>query len=212
MEKIRLRFNRAFPIIILALAFFFQLNVIWAEVKNVTVSVEVEIENDDVAAALEKARIQAFRQAIQDTLTSKIGEEERINRLKSPSQFIKSFRLLDKKEENKKLIASFACEVILQPVASNESDVYQQRFAFDFIWRPNQIQWPVEKLIKFLQSEYAFKVDLIRLNAQTWRLEGRSPRSSTSIYASMGPRFEKEAEVRLIKDLDGIFEESNEEI
>jgi len=212
MEKIRLCFNRALPIIVLAFAFFFQLNALWAEVKNVTVSVEVEIENDDVAAALEKARVQAFRQAIQDTLTSRVSEEERINRLKSPSQFIKSFRLLDKKEENKKLIASFACEVILQPVASNEPDVYQQRFAFDFIWRPNRIQWPVEKLIKFLESEYAFKVDLIRLNAQTWRLEGRSPRSSNSIYASMGPRFEKEAEVRLIKDLDGIFEESNEEI
>jgi hypothetical protein len=210
MEKIGFCFSRAAAVFFFLGAFALFDHGVWAQNRNVRVSVEVDIENDDVAAALEKARIQAFRQAIQDSMPQKISEEERSRRLRSPSQFVKSFQIIERREENKKLFALFECEVILAMATQEKDADLQSLFAFEFIWRPDRSEWSIEKLIQLLESDYSFKVESIRMNSQSWILEGRSTRQPNAIYASLGPRFQKDAEVHLKTDLHGIFEEQNE--
>lgn len=178
-----------------------------AEVQDVEVSVEVEIRADNVAAAMEQAQKRAFAEALHKTFPSDLSEEEKQTKLRQAANYIKSFQLLSQKEENGKLIATFRCQVITGSESLGSEAGFEERFALEIIWNGSKSSMPLTELHRMLVEEYKLRVGLMKLQKGSWWIELETAQRPESVYAHLSSRLRPKAEIRLIKDLEGIFTE-----
>ncbi len=83
------------------------------EIKTVIVDVEIPVKEGDLAGTKSEAEKQAFQSALDQSLSTTISPKERSLRLKNASNWIKTYRLEQEREEAGILKLRYRCEVII---------------------------------------------------------------------------------------------------
>lgn len=112
MEKIWIR-RFGFSVVSAALIFCVALRAEEKpEIKLVTVDIEMPIKGGDSADARKASQKLAFEKAIEQLLPENVDPKVRADRIKSASAYIKSFRVLDEKQEGEVLKLKYQCDVL----------------------------------------------------------------------------------------------------
>lgn len=211
MEKRRFRYFRLFSCSLLSLCALALFSSLQAEVKEVLVDVEVPIKGGDLASAIKAAQAEAFKKSVAQSLPSGLSEDERASRIKRAANYIKSFRTLRQEEKSGKLFASFSCEVLVDAGGggiSRSDEDYQDRFALEFVWKDRAKVLQISSLRQVLKEEFKATVRTMKLQKGSAWIELSAPQAPESIYARLSSRYRQQAEIRLIKDVEGIFTNS----
>lgn len=178
------------------------------KIKEVVVDVDVEIQDGDLASATAAAQQAAFKKAVSETLPSGLSESGRESRIKNASNYIKSFRTLSQEERSGRFFAKINCEVILSDseikLGSNGGNDLD-RFAIEFVWKVAKPSVTVVDLKALLETQYKASVGTIKLQRGSVWLEMSAPGRPESIYAGLQSRFRRLAELRLVKDIEGLY-------
>ncbi|PIR21660.1 MAG: hypothetical protein COV44_12085 [Deltaproteobacteria bacterium CG11_big_fil_rev_8_21_14_0_20_45_16] len=174
-----------------------------AQSRQVEVEVEVPIESGNLAAALDKAQLEAFKKAVEMTMPAGLDPVEQSGRIRNAATQIKSFRLLSQKEEAGNLFAKYSCEVVLgQAVPSQATPYYDERFAVEIVWNNPKQSKSLGTVLQKIQSYPNLKLGLIRTQRGSVWVEVLSQESPEVLRANLRSEFGSASEVKLHRDLE----------
>lgn len=182
-----------------------------AEVREAVVEVEVPVEAGNVAGAVQAAQVLAFEKAVMETLPSGLTEAQKEARIKNAANYIKSFRILSQSERSGRLFSKISCEVIIlagELSSENEDQSFRESFALEFLWKSDQPILATE-LKDWIESEFKGDVRTMKLQKGSLWMEIRTPIQPERVYAGLQSRFRSRADIRLIKDLYGIYSQES---
>lgn len=199
MEKRGLR-NFGF-FLLLCLSLFFGLE---AADQEVVVEVEVEIEGNDLAGALDKAQNKAFEEAVARVLPVDLTADERAARIRRASRLIKSFRLISQDQEAGKLKATYTCVVATGEESLNRAQRSAERsgqnFALELRWNEASESWSFASLSQALASIGSSRVIMAKMQHGAWWIEVSSSQPASSVLRSLNQQLRSQAQLRLIED------------
>lgn len=184
------------------------------QIREVEVQVEVPVVKGNRAATVNNAQKAAFEAAIKEILGESVDPLVLAERVNNASSYIKSFKMLNKKEEGGQLIATFRCQVLPSVVPSSDSgqeqiyDDFEERFAIEFVWKRGKPKVPLADLKRNLEKELKVKLGLIKLQRGSSWVELITKASPDRIYRQVIDRYADRADLKLHRDLLGIYGDS----
>jgi len=176
---------------------------IQAQSRQVEVDVDVLIEGGNLAEALDKAQLEAFKKAIEMTMPAGLDPVEQSGRIKNAASQIKSFRLLSQKEEAGKLFAKYSCEVVLgQAAPSQSAQYYDERFAVEIVWNKPKPSKSLGAVLQKIQSYPNLKLGLVRTQRGSVWVEVMSQESPEVLRSNLRAEYGSSAEIKLHRDLE----------
>lgn len=207
MEKTRFCCGGLFSAFILALLVLtVEIESGVAATKTLEVSVDVPIKAGNSASALEDAKLEAFKKALEQSFSSSMDEVEKSKRVKNASDYVKSFELISKKEEGGRIYANYKVELNLPDEGSVEqTGGFQDVYAIELNWKPKRDHPSLASLRRELEASYAAKLTNARLNRGSFWIEMATRQSPQVVYQSVSNKYSQIADVKLFLDPQGIF-------
>lgn len=125
------------------------------EIKSIVVEVESPVESDNLAAARESARKQAFEKALDQILAPDMNQAQRGEFIKNAGLYVKGFRIIDEKREGTSLKLKFKCEVQPPAVSTplpSAGPVSDEKATFEVAWLPDEVQFNAVDLLKYVSD------------------------------------------------------------
>lgn len=144
------------------------------ELQSVVVDVQVSIKNKNLAEARQQAQKSAFEKAVDQILPTTIDGVDRGIKLKQAAQYVKSFQVLEQKEEGPLLKVKYRCDVnVTAAVGQTPSPTelaQSEEQEFEIVWMPDQTQLNVSEVLKFVKEKMGLKVISFRVRRGSIRL------------------------------------------
>lgn len=134
--------------------------------ESVEVQVTVTIEEGNLTKAREVAQAEAFRQAIKKSYEEGASAEEVEAKLKKASQLVKSFRVIDEKNNGKELVSTLRVEVLKTGPSDVSVPVVQEssNFVLEITWDPAIVRMNSQDIFGFLKDRLQMQPQSFRLN------------------------------------------------
>lgn len=132
--------------------------------QSTVVDVEVQIQGGNVADAKQMAQKLAFEKAVDQFLPSTMDQKLRSEKIKIASSYVKSFRVVDERQEGGVLKSKIRCDLIgLNDSNTAASPQGQSLLRFEITWRTAATQLNSSEFLDFLKANQKLNVDSFKM-------------------------------------------------
>jgi hypothetical protein len=173
-----------------------------AKVQPVEVEVEVPIKGRNVAQALEDSQKEAFKQAIEQLLDPEMEEASKAKILNKASTYIKSFRVLNRRERGNKLFIRYRCDVVtsfLEQTQENKANVVSSGYFVEVRWNPLKESIDAMDLVNFMKKDLRMKVKSFKLSRGSFVVGIPASKTPSQVRSDLSRHLQGKAEVSILE-------------
>jgi hypothetical protein len=144
------------------------------EIKSVTVDVEMSIKDGNTADARQLSQKMAFEKAVEQLLPGNLDPKIRAEKIRSAGSYIKTFRVLEEKQEGQVLKLKYQCDLMpiltAQPTtaptvdaSSTISSTQNGLTQFEVSWKASEFRLNSLELMQYIADSMKTRVDSFKL-------------------------------------------------